>query len=399
MIERQHIICFGFAEWDNPYKTNQHHLMLRFSAFNSVLFIESLGLRQPSLQKKDVRRMAARIVKWLRGVRKVSETLYVFSPLVIPLHKYASVRKFNRCFLRWQLSRVVKSLKFSRPIVWSYVPNAVEYLGLFDQKLSVYHCVDELSANPRIPRIVGAMEQELLKKADIVFTTAKNLYESKKQFNARTYYMPNVADFDHFNRGFSELELPSDMRRKPVTLGFIGAISGYKLDFDLLALLASKHPAWMIKLIGVTGEGEKATDLTLLRKYSNIHLLGGKPYRELPEFLRGFDVCLLPNILNEYTKNMFPMKFFEYLAAGKAVVSTNLDALSKYSDYCYLSRTREEFEQNILRAIREDAPPLQRKRIACAKLHTWEKRIEEMSTVIEGVLSEKMHGRGADNAR
>jgi glycosyltransferase involved in cell wall biosynthesis len=244
------------------------------------------------------------------------------------------------------------------------------------------------------------MELEFLKKVEVVFTTARSLYESKRRFNEHTYYMPNVADFDHFNKGFVELSPVPVQHRSPVTIGFIGAISNYKIDFDLLAFLAEEHPQWMILLIGVTGEGEMAADLTLLEKYANIKFLGGKPYQELPGFLSAFDVCLLPNRLNDYTKNMFPMKFFEYLAAGKPVVSTFLDALMEFSDYCYLSKTHEEFELNITKALHEDSPALQRKRIECAKLYTWEKRVEEMSAVIDTMLLNKTkHACGEDNAR
>lgn len=389
------IICFGFAEWDNPYKTNQHHLMQRFSADNKVLFIESLGLRQPTVQGKDIKRMARRVVKWLKGVRRVSPSLFVFAPLVIPLHKYAVVRSFNRVFLRWQLRRVVRSLEFVRPIVWSYVPNAVEYLGMFNERLSVYHCVDELSANPLVPKkAIQAMEREFLARVDIVFTTARNLYETKRPFNTHTYYMPNVADFDHFHAAYDPAPPRHDTDRKPV-IGFIGAVSEYKLDFELLSRLAGRHPGWTIRLVGPTGEGEKVADLSCVKVHPNIELLGGKPYRDLPSYLRAFDVCLLPNRLNEYTKNMFPMKFFEYLSSGKPVVAVRLDALADFADVCYLSSTHEEFERNIIVALAENDRALKERRVALARKFTWQTRMEEMSAVIAAALerSEGHHAR------
>lgn len=395
ILENQQIICFGFAEWDNPYKTNQHHVMQRFSAHNDVLFIESLGLRQPAVQKKDILRMARRVIKWLRGVRRDGERMHVFAPLVIPLHRFALVRAFNRWFLSLQLRGVVRALKFRRPILWSYVPNAVEYIGFFDEKISVYHCVDELSANPRIPReTVQDMERAFLKKVDVVFTTAQNLYESKKPFNPRTFYLPNVADFDHFHTAFEEL-LPDRAPQKNATIGFIGAISDYKLDFALLDYVAGRHPEWTFVLIGATGEGEKAADLSMLTKHANITMPGGKPYQELPAYLRSFDVCLLPNRINEYTANMFPMKFFEYLAAGKPVVSTALSALKEFGAYCYLSSSHEEFEKNIITALRENTPALQKARVDCARQYTWEKRLDDMSRIITETIAEKSRITGS----
>jgi hypothetical protein len=178
--------------------------MERFARENRVLFIESLGLRQPVLQKKDVSRILKRLVKWVRGVRRVNKNIYVISPMVIPFHKYAFVRILNKLLLNLQLDWAVWRYGFKRPIIWSYIPNAVEYLGRWNEVISVYHCVDELSANPRIPKdVVQKLEKEFLAKVSVVFTTAKALYESKRPFNKNTYYLPNVADFDHFNKALS----------------------------------------------------------------------------------------------------------------------------------------------------------------------------------------------------
>ncbi len=388
MIYNNNIICFGFAEWDNPYKTNQHHLMERFSKQNRVLFIESLGLRQPALQKKDLSRIFKRIGKWLGGVRNVSGTLFVFSPLVLPFHKFLLVRIFNHIFLSLQLKYVVAKLKFSDPIIWSYVPNAVEFLGVWNEKLSVYHCVDELSANPRIPgEVVKKMEEEYIRRADITFVTAMSLFVEKKRFSSSVYYMPNVADYDLFSKASdSRTEVnPEISKINMPRLGFIGAVSGYKLDFDLIEYLASRHPEWSIIMIGATGEGEKAADISGIAAKKNIHLMGGKRYEDLPGYIKGFDVCLLPNKINEYTRNMFPMKFFEYLASGKPVVSTKLAALEEFSRLAYFSKDNEEFENNVEKALKENDSALREERIAAAKKFTWETRIEEMSTIINGI--------------
>jgi hypothetical protein len=129
MLKGENIICFGFAEWDNPYKTNQHHIMGRLAANNKVLFIESLGLRQPVLQGKDIKRMAKRVIKSFQGPRLVSENLYAYAPLVLPFHKFAFVRWFNKILLYFQLAVIVRSLNITRPIIWSYVPNAVDFIG------------------------------------------------------------------------------------------------------------------------------------------------------------------------------------------------------------------------------------------------------------------------------
>jgi len=333
MISGNNIICFGFAEWDNPYKTNQHHLMSRLSKHNRVLFIESLGLRQPTLQPKDTKRIVKRLISWIKGVKKVSETLYIFSPLVLPFHKYLFVRVFNKIFLHLQLKIVVSKYNFKNPIIWSYIPNAIDFLGVWQEKISVYHCVDELSANSRIPeQVVKRMEEEFIKKVDVTFVTAKTLFEEKRKYSDSVFYMPNVADFEHFNKALlNSTVIEPDVSAIPSPrLGFIGAISNYKIDFELVDYLARKHAEWSFVFIGETGEGEKTVDLTRIKENQNVYFLGGKDYTALPGCIKGFDICLLPNRLNEYTRNMFPMKFFEYLASGKPVVSTELQALREF---------------------------------------------------------------------
>lgn len=384
MIENQDIICFGFAEWDNPYRTNQHHLMGRFSQKNRVLFIESLGLRRPALQKKDIKRIFLRLVKFLKGTRKISENLYILSPFVLPFHKYAVIRFINRCLLLIQLRNVLSNLKFKKPVLWSYVPNAVDFLGKLGEKISVYHCVDELSANPLIPPVVKKLEKKFIASVNLVFATSKPLFDERKNLNKNTYYLPNVADFEHFHKAvLEETVISAELENIPhPRIGFIGAISSYKLDFGLIQHIAGRRPEWSFVFIGSKGEGEKEVNSSKLETKENIHFLGGKAYGVLPNYLKGFDVCILPNLLNEYTKNMFPMKFFEYLASGKPVVSTYLDSLLDFGDFCYLSRNAEEFESNIRKALNEDSAKLKESRINLAKQYTWESRIEEMSRII-----------------
>jgi glycosyltransferase involved in cell wall biosynthesis len=154
------------------------------------------------------------------------------------------------------------------------------------------------------------------------------------------------------------------------------------LDFELIADIATQYPRCSFIFVGSKGEGEKAADISLLERIPNVHFLGGKPYSSLPAFLKGFDVCLLPNRLNEYTKNMFPMKFFEYLAAGKPVVSTRLDAISEFGEYCYLSSDHKEFIANIEKALNENNSNLRAPRIALAQQYTWENRIKEMKSIL-----------------
>ncbi|MDI6736561.1 MAG: glycosyltransferase [bacterium] len=385
MLKGEDILCISTADWDNIGGwTNKQHIMSRLSKANRILYIESLGLRQPTIKKKDVLRILKRIKDWFKGPRRINETLMVYSPIILPLHKIKIIRGINHLILLLTLKLLLKRLGFKNPILWTYSPASFSLIERLNEKLVVYHCVDELSATPRIPISVLKMEEELLKKADLVFATAKLLYERKKVFNPNTFYMPNVADVTHFMK---DLPIPEDIAviKHPI-IGFIGTLVAYKLDLELIKYIASTHHEWSIVLIGEIAEGEDKDKIEELKNIPSIFMLGGRRYEVLPGYVKAFDVCLLPNKINEYTQNMFPMKFFEYLATGKPIVLTELLAVSEYRNLCYIAKNKEEFVQYIEQALLENDVQLSKRRIEVAKENTWEVRINQMSGLIEEKL-------------
>ncbi len=388
MIKNENIICISSADWDNPYWTNQQHVMSRFARQNRVLYIESMGLRRPVLQSKDLHRIGRRLKRFLQGPIKINENLYTYSPLLLPFYKFGFIRLLNHQIMIVTLRRLMKKLSLSNPILWSYIPNTIDFKGKLGEKLLVYHCVDEISANPLIPgQIILELERKMLAAADITFVTSPELYTAKKPLAKEIHYLPNVADVEHVLKVQDPgLEIPADVAglAHPI-LGFIGAISDYKLDFGLLKSIAQTRPTWHIVLIGAVGEGEKAAAVSALLAIPNIHIMGGRPYEKLPNYLKSFDVCLLPNRLNEYTRNMFPMKFFEYLASGRPVVSTALSSLKEFRPYFYQADSPEEFIRNIETALQEE-PALKEKRIALARKYSWTNRMEEFSQLLEEKL-------------
>ena len=383
-MRNQNIIFFGFADWDNPYKTNQHYVAGYFSENNRVLFIESLGLRQPVLQKKDIKRIFKRLIKGFKVVRKIRNNLIVFSPLVIPFHRYEFISFLNQVILKSFLKLLIKRYDFNDLIIFSYIPNVLDFVKGLKYKLLVYHCVDEFSGNPLIPKNVVEKEKKLLQKADIVFVSSKTLFESKSKFTKKIFYLPNVANFEHFNSIlYKNVLTPEDLKnvKKPI-IGFHGAVSKYKLDFKLINYIAEKLPDCSIVLIGPLGEGEKAVDLKRELKYDNIFYLGPKNYNILPIYVKFFDICILPNVINEYTKNMFPLKFFEYLSLGKPVVAVSLSSLEEFRNICYISKSYDEFVDNIKKALNE-SNEIKNIRIEAAKNYSWKKRFKEIEQILE----------------
>lgn len=387
------IVLFSTADWDNPFWTNKQHMALHLADRGyKVLYIESLGLRKIAVSSGDWLRIFRRLKRFFSGVKRRGERIWVFSPVVLPLHHIPAVQRFNNWALRMQLKFWMWRLGFKNSVAWTYNPMVLDLIRELGLEYLVYHCVDDLSAAPRLPKErIEFEESRLLKEADAVFVTSQVLFEKMKgKTKGLLRYYPNVADYNHFKKARSvDLPVPQELEaiRKP-RIGFVGAISSYKLDFNLIAEAAEKRPAWNWVLIGKVGEGDPHTDASLLMK-PNIHLLGPKPYEELPGYLKAMDAVMLPCCLNEYTKSMFPMKFFEYLSAGKQVVATDLPSLRPYREAFTLADTADDFI-NALEKILSGEVSYTPVMDELARQNTWEGRLDRMLVDLSAKSSDGM---------
>ena len=380
------VVLLSTADWDNPFWTNKQHVAVELARRGfRVLYVESLGLRRPTLGSRDLRRVLRRLRRALRPPRRVRDNLWVWSPLAWPAHQRPLVRKLNRWLVRGGLAIWLRWLRLRPDLLWTYNPMSTEVLELSRFRTVVYHCVDDIKAAPGMPTdLIERVEVQLVRRADVVFATAPKLAEDRRGHNRNTVYLSNVADYAHFAKARDpHTRVPDDLAgiREP-RIGFVGAISGYKLDFALLRQLALAHPDWSVVLIGEIGEGDPATNVSALSGLPNLHLLGPKPYAALPEYLKGFRVGLLPNVLNDYTASMFPMKFFEYLAAGLPVVSVDLPALREHADVASLAETPCAFIEAVEAALEGDVASLER-RLARAQAHTYAARTEVMLEILQ----------------
>ena len=380
------IVLLATADWSNPFWTNKQHVAVELARRgHRVLYVDSLGLRRPSASRQDFGRIARRVARGLSRPRQVRERLWVWSPLVMPLQHVTAVRLLNRGSLRLGLALWSRWLGLRHDLLWTYNPMTTELFPTAGFDTVVYHCVDDIGAQRGMPtREIDAAEADLLALADHCFVTAEDLLQTRRTQCASIHYFPNVADFDHFSRALErETVVPSDLEALPrPRVGFVGAITDQKLDLALLKTLAEAHPEYSIVLIGKIGEGDPWTDVEPLRGLPNVHLLGPKPYELLPAYLKGVDVALLPSVMNRYTRGMFPMKFFEYLAAGCPVVGTRLPALHAFRHVADLAGTPAEFVAAVERAVRGDGPP-RAARLAAAREHTYERRTTRMMQLVE----------------
>jgi len=384
------VVLLATADWDHPLWTNKQHVAVALAAEgNRVLYVESLGLRVAQPTGRDLRRILKRLRRGLRLPRPVQSGIWVWSPLVMPGGHSGLGLLLNRISLGWGLRVALLRLRFRRPWLWTYNPLTGMLLSLSMFSRTVYHAVDALQEQPCMPRAtIETAERRLCAEVDQVFVTSPALERQLTPWSRRIRFDPNVADHDHFARAMtmSINDLPADLAVIPSPrIGFMGAVSSYKLDFGLIAALARAHPQWQFVFIGPTGEGEPQTDTTLLIQQPNVHLLGSRPYDHLPYYCAGFDCGWLPLRLSPYTQAMFPMKFFEYLAAGLPVVATAIDALGQFSEAALLCEPESAAFSKALEQALSGAGPDIDVRLTLAAEHTYLSRTQRMLRVLEGL--------------
>jgi glycosyltransferase involved in cell wall biosynthesis len=380
------IVCIGSADWATELPINQHQLMGRLAAENNVLFVESLGLRRPQLAGRDLSRLWRRLKRGLRGARPAPEGLHVLSPLVLPLHSKEAVRKLNRWLLRRQVKRAARKLGMSEPILWAYVPQAEAVIGVLGPSLVVYHCVDDVAAQKGVDAdSFREAEERFARRADLVLASAPALAERMRTLSDHVLYAPNVADTGTFATALEAgpVDPALDALPRP-RLVFQGAIVATKLDVGLLAQVAELRPEWSIVLVGPRGAGDPTGDLSPLDNAPNIHMIGARPANDLPQVLRGADIGLIPYAINDLTRSVFPMKVYEYLAAGLPVLATPLPAL----DGVEAIETVHSVEDLVGTAERElvaDSPEVRHARSQAATSHSWEARLVEIENALIGL--------------
>ena len=380
-------IIFSTADWCTPYWTNKQHTAMEMAKRGmQVLYIESIGLRQPNMSSKDLRRILLRIRNGIKGIRQVQQCIWIYAPLAIPFgHHYPWMRRFNQRMLRIGLERYMRQHHLYNPMIWTYHPFMLESIAGLGTGPLVYHCVDDLSAIPGIDaKAFIKEERRLLHCAQVVFTTTRALYDKCSKYNGNVYDYPNVVDFDHFSRAFNNGPLPKDLASIPEPrIGYIGALSDYKIDFALLKAVAEIHCEWHFVLIGEEREGQDNPIIKELNKLPNVHLLGYRSYRSLPSYLRGMRVGLLPTLINNYTRSMFPMKYFEYIAAGVPIVSTSLPFTRQHYAATEVANDHEEFSAAIDKQLGRGKLSIQEAKLFIGA-NTWQDRLDKM---IESVMA------------
>jgi len=387
------VVILSTAEWDNPFWTNKQHTASALASLGCrVLYIESLGLRRPTSRSKDWLRIIKRLFKACSFPKHIQKNIWVWSPLVIPMSSNTAIQLLNRLIFASSLFFVRTILRFNSAVLLTYNPTTRLYLDLRFFRVTIYHCVDEISQQPGMNSdLIQLEDQRLCTLVDHVYVTSQELFKSRSKFTSSISYYPNVVDNRHFSKfNFKSPPLPSEyIYIKEPRLIFVGAISSYKVNFKLIRDIALSKPDWSIVLIGLVGEGDPNTDVSVLQNISNIYFLGPKSYQSLPIYMHHAQIGLLPCLINSYTTAMFPMKFFEYLSGGLPVVSTDLPSLHEFKDCFLCADSSSEFIERIQSLIAGNCSINQKLVNTVLSKYTYEQRTIHMMDTINKILASK----------
>ena len=362
------LVCFSHLRWDWVYQRPQH-LLKRATADRRVFFVE-----EPICDNGSVR----------LEVRE-REDVKVVTPY-LPDGLCSAVAR--TAMLSEMLDRFFEEQGIHQYVLWYYTPMAMEFTRQLKPLAVVYDCMDELSAFKGAPEALKFHEHELLKRADLVFTGGQSLYEAKREMHRSVHAFPSSIEREHFMQGRTRGEDPDDQKRVAhPRLGFFGVIDE-RFDIELLDSVAAARPHWQFVILGPIAKIDPAS----LPQRLNIHYLGAKSYEELPKYIAGWEVALLPFAINEATRYISPTKTPEYLAAGKPVVSTPItDVIRPYGemDLVRIAGTPEEFIAAVEAALAPEATSKEwLKRVDKFLAQTsWDQTWEQMSDLIDRSIS------------
>jgi len=370
LLRGRDLLCFSHDWSGDPL--SKTHLMRILARDNRVLWVNSIGYRAPTASKADVSRAFKKLKAATNALSEPEKNIFVLNPLAIPIYGRPRIRELNKSLLRFQVKRAMRTLGFKNPINFVFNPAAAVIAGALDEEQLIYYCVDEYTAFSGVAsRSLAEMEEQLMRKSDLVIVSADRLFQSKARINSNTVLIRHGVDFNHFRKALDpDTTVPEEIRNLPrPVIGFFGLIADW-VDLELIAAVAKRFPNGSVVMVG-----KSTTDTKVLEQEPNIHLLGRKTYESLPGYCKGFDVALMPFRINELTLNANPLKVREYLAAGLPVVSTAIPEVEVLG-LCRIGTDRESFVREVEIALREPGPSGERSERV--RSESWDARVDEL---------------------
>ena len=368
MMKSAPLVVLSHLRWNFVYQRPQH-LLSRIARSRPVYFVEEPWLGGDEFRWERIESEGQVVV--LRPHLPAAEPGFSeasLAAMAAPLRAQLAAERVEEC------------------VAWFYTPMALPLLDAIPATTVVYDCMDELSLFKGAPPQLLDRERDLLRRADVVFTGGPSLYRAKRDRHPNVHCFSSSVDAAHFGKAklghVTVAEPPVQAAVPGPRLGYFGVIDE-RLDIDLLRQMASAHPDWQIVMVGPVVK----IDPESLPRAANIHYFGQQSYQDLPAFLSGWDVCLLPFAKNDSTRFISPTKTLEYMAAERPIVSTPItDVAEPYGEIVYLADTADEFVAACERALTdneaETARRVGRMRDVLAKT-SWDSTAMAMERLIE----------------
>lgn len=367
-------------DW-NDVPTCTTHILREMARHMPVLWINSIGMRRPQLAKSgDARRMFRKLAGALRPAHVTENQLRVLSPLAVPKADGALAKLVNQFSISLAVRQALRAMGNGPVEFWSFIPNAVDYVGLLGESKVIYYGVDDWSKYPGIDQDwILDCEARLLQRADTVFAASRYLERRWRQIaGRRVHYMPHGVWHAQFAAALSpDIQVPADLLSLPAPrIGFYGNIHDW-IDFDLLDRLALRKPHWSFVMIGPV-----YCDVGRLRPRANIHFLGRREAGQLPAYCKGFDAALIPYKLSDpRMESVNPVKLRELLSAGVPVVASDIPEVRGISRHVTTASTEEEFISGLEVAL---AAAPDRAAVSCERQgDDWPLRVHAIRQIVE----------------
>ena len=399
------LIIFSHFRWDAPYSSTAFSLAKEFAKTNRVFYIDHPFSVKDLVKEYKTPRIQRRkeALLWKKNIYTKSEALpgklvIVTVPLMVPVNFLPEGSIYNS-LADWNDNRIFDTI---RRIIRDHNVKQFIYINAFDPYYcrnfpsdikplkKIYQSMDDLSQVEYTAKHGTRLEAETIRNSDITLTTSRELKKLALRYSKNVYLQPNDADFSVFSKAVTEkFAMPAELEkaRGKKIIGYTGNIES-RIDYEVLQAVVEYHQDKMIAMVGpVTTDEHKTIGLT---EYSNVIMTGAKKLEELPAYLQYFDCALIPFKKNTLTRSIYPLKINEYLAAGKAVVSTDFsEDIIAFGEVIKVASTAREFAHMIDEAISETSAATIANRIEVAKNNTWEARVEQFWKILEGNYIER----------
>ncbi|MCK9204097.1 MAG: glycosyltransferase [Bacteroidales bacterium] len=388
-MENRDFIVFGLQPWDITIGSTCKYTAIEISKKNRVLFVNPPLIRSSIIKYKNSSHVQKRL-KILKGLEpdliQVSPTLWVLYPKTvmesinwIPNHSlFSFFNRINESRFSLKIMEAAKNLGFHDYVLLDDNSMIIGFYlkELLKPRLFIYLLRDAVTLVPYHKKHGTLLEPLIIKKSDLTVTNSNFFCNFALQYNPRSYMIGQGCDLSRYQDPDGKLPIPDEIQSIPhPVIGYTGALTTIRLNIEVLVYIAQNKPDWNLVLVGPEDDQFKQSELHQLK---NVHFLGCKNPEGLPGYIKGFDVALNPQIINQITNVNYPLKIDEYLAMGKPVVASKTTFMDYFKDITYLAANKEEFVPCIEIAMKENSPSLEMKRKTIAKEHSWENFVEKI---------------------